>query len=341
MPASLNLDTPVSDLYKYRIARLGQTLSQRLAIALAAQTPNKRASRVTVADLLEYLPMRYEDRSRPARIRDLQDRKEASLELVTKLAGGYQVRNKRAFGRALYIFEISAEDPEKTGRPVLVWWFVSGAKAQDIIKYYAKRFSRGARFVTFGRWEWDARRGTFALHLNKPADELEMLPSNGEPCATIPVEPPTTEDPGDPKVNAIHVGRPVPVYRKLGEFQSQRVREIIYGVLAQLPGDTIPESLPPDLIKRQNLISKERALREIHFPSENADLSSYENFRSAAHVRLIFEDFFWLAFGLILRRGQRRRESKGRTIRIDSSVKNAIGAVLPFKLTGAQRRVVK
>ena len=339
MPASLNLDTPVSDLYKYRIARLGQTLSQKLATALAAQSPNKRAGSVTVSDLLEYLPMRYEDRSSPARIRDLRDRKEASLELVTKLAGGYQVRNKRAFGKSLYIFEISAEDPERTGRPVLVWWFVSGLKAQEIIKYYAKRFNRGSRFVTFGRWVWDARRGTYALHLNKPADELEMLPSNGKPGTTQPVE--TKESREDPKINAIHVGRPVPIYRKLGEFPSQRVREIIYGVLALLPSDTIAESLPLNLTKRQNLISRERALREIHFPPDTSDLNTYEHFRSAAHVRLIFEDFFWLSFGLMLKRGQRQKESKGRTIRIDSGVKNAIASVLPFRLTAAQRRVVK
>src|SRR5437763_1820166 len=40
--------------------------------------------------------------------------------------------------------------------------------------------ARGARFVAFGRWEWDARRNTFALRLNKP-DELEMLPGTFTP----------------------------------------------------------------------------------------------------------------------------------------------------------------
>ncbi|HLA09062.1 MAG TPA: ATP-dependent DNA helicase RecG [Pyrinomonadaceae bacterium] len=339
MPSSLSLDTPVSHLYKYRIGRLGQVLSQKLAVALAAQLPNKNASQVTVGNLLEYLPMRYEDRSRPAGIRDLQAGREASLELITKLAGGYQVRNRRGFSRSLYIFEISAEDPEKSGRPVVVWWFVSGGHAQDIIRYYTKKFNRGARFVTFGRWEWDARRGTFSLHLNKPADELEMLPGSIADAGTITTA--TRRNGEEQRINAIHVGRPVPVYRKLGEFQSQRVREILYGVLDQLPSKSIPESLPPDLLKRQNLISRERALREIHFPPAEADLSTYENFRSAAHVRFIFEDFFWLAFALMLKRGHRRKESKGRSVRIDSDVKNAIAAILPFKLTAAQRRVVK
>ena len=62
---------------------------------------------------------------------------------------------------------------------MVVWWFVSGAHARDIIDYYTKRFMRGARFITFGPWEWDKRRATFTLKLDKPADELEMLPSVG------------------------------------------------------------------------------------------------------------------------------------------------------------------
>ena len=40
----------------------------------------KSAAEVTVEDLLTYFPMRYEDRSRPALIRDLHDGVEASYE---------------------------------------------------------------------------------------------------------------------------------------------------------------------------------------------------------------------------------------------------------------------
>jgi ATP-dependent DNA helicase RecG len=81
-------------------------------------------------------------------------------------------------------------------------------------------------------------------------------------------------------------------------------------------------------------------LRKIHFPSEDAPLTQYEQARSPAHLRLIFEDFFWLAFGLVLKRGQRIKESKGGIIKIDNRVKESIASVLPFKLTRAQRRVV-
>src|SRR6266498_3658256 len=181
MPEPITLDTRIDELYKYNIARLGETLSRKLAQALASYAGKKSAGEANVEDLLSYLPMRYEDRSNLARIRDLQEGMEASLELYAKLAGGYQVGKKRGYGQPkLFIFEVTATDKEKTGRPVVVWWFVSGAHAHDIVNYYTKRFTRGARFITFGRWEWDKRRATFSLKLNKPADELEMLPAEIE-----------------------------------------------------------------------------------------------------------------------------------------------------------------
>ncbi len=345
MPFALSLDTSVSQLHEYRIARLGQTTAHKLAVALASQV-KRVAAEVTLEDLLLYLPMRYEDRSNLTRIADLEEGQEASLELYTKLAGGYQVRNKRSFGSQLFIFEVSATDATRSGKPVVVWWFVSGPHAHDIVTYYAKRFTRGSRFITFGRWEWDTRRGTFALRLNKPADELEMRPiqataTNDESDDEGLAGPHTLDDGSDPDLAAIHAGRCVPIYRKLGDLQSKRLREIIHAVLSLLPNAAIKESLPSDLRQRQHLMGRAQALREIHFPPDRARLADYEQSRSPAHVRLIFEDFFWLAFGLLLKRGLRIKEAKGAKIKIDTSVKDSIAAVLPFKLTGAQRRVVR
>jgi ATP-dependent DNA helicase RecG len=348
MAAPFSLSTPIEELYRYRLARLGQNLSQKLAHALANHVGKKDKSTATVEDLLSYLPMRYEDRSNPSRIRDLTEGKEASLELVVKIAGGYQVRNRRSFGRSkLFIFEVTATDPDKTGRPVVVWWFVSGSNAYDIVTYYTKRFTRGARFITFGRWEWDKRRGTFALRLNKPADELEMLPPAKGPgegeneTPSIENESDAEEERGDPALAAIHVGRRVPIYRKLGEFSSKRVREIVHAALALLPDSAIPETIPVDLRQRRKLIARPDAIRKIHFPSEDTPLALYDQARSPAHLRLIFEDLFWVALAISVKRGRRIKESKGAVIKIDQATKLRIARVLPFKLTEAQRRVVK
>src|SRR5262249_13684475 len=152
----------------------------------------------------------YEDRSRLAQIRDLTNGMEASLELEVKLAGGYQVKNRRTFGSTrLFIFEVVAFDPGRTGREVMVWWFVSGRKAFEIIKYYTKKLERGVRFITFGRWEWDTRRGTYSLHLHKPADELELLTPLSRPGKEDATD--SEEQESDPSLAAIHVGRRVPI----------------------------------------------------------------------------------------------------------------------------------
>ncbi len=351
MAPPFSLSTPIDELHKYRLARLGQNLSHKLAHALRNHVGKKENSAATVEDLLSYLPMRYEDRSNPARIRDLTEGIEASLELVVKNAGGFEVRNRRSYRRSrLFIFEVVANDPDRTHQDVVVWWFISGPHAHDIVDYYKKRLTRGARFITFGKWDWDKRRATFSLRLNKPADELEMLPSaETENAATDKsVENKTDDvvgldavDSGDPALAAIHVGRRVPIYRKLGEFSSKRVREIVHAALGLLPDSAIPETLPEDLRQRRKLIARADALRKIHFPSEDTPLALYDQARSPAHLRLIFEDLFWVSMAISLKRGRRMKEPKGTSIKIDQPTKLRIASVLPFKLTDAQRRVVR
>src|ERR1041385_4743276 len=263
MPSAISLNTPIEDLHSFRIARLGETLSHKLAKALATQTHKKNPAEVTVEDLLTYFPMRYEDRSRPALIKELRDGMEASLELTVTQAHGYPV--KKGYGRPqLFIFEVAGVDAAKTGREVIVWWFVSGRRAYDIVKYYTARLVRGTRFITFGKWEWEARRNTYKLRLNRPADELEVLlpPDDDDPEQTEENRP-------DPSLAAIHVGQRVPVYRKLGDFNSKRVREIVHAVLANLD-ESIEETLPSDLLNRTHLIGRAQALREIHFPPQSA-----------------------------------------------------------------------
>ncbi|HYO92502.1 MAG TPA: hypothetical protein VEQ40_12735 [Pyrinomonadaceae bacterium] len=283
----ITLDTPITSLYRFGVPRLGQPTARKLALALATVAGKQDAAEATVEDLLNYLPMRYEDRSNMGRISELRHGTEASLELYVRVAGGFQVgRNRGPKQPKLYIFEITASDPERTGKPVVVWWFVSGRAAERIIAYNRQRFTRGVRFIAFGQWEWDTRRNTFSLKLNNPADEIETLPgiwtppehallrlaeegenggASGESSASQArdeeeeAEDDSSEDDAldeeeavdDPATAAIHVGRRVPVYRKLGEFRAKRLREIMHAVLSRVDDDSIEETLPSDLIGRQ------------------------------------------------------------------------------------------
>ncbi|HJQ32192.1 MAG TPA: ATP-dependent DNA helicase RecG, partial [Pyrinomonadaceae bacterium] len=130
------------------------------------------------------------------------------------------------------------------------------------------------------------------------------------------------------------------VYRKLGEFRTKRLREIVHAVLSRLDDAAFVETLPAELITRQRLASRADATRRIHFPSDDAPLAEYERARSPAHLRLIFEEFFWVALAIGLRRDERVREPKGALIEVTPHVEHRIMSVLPFELTGAQDRAV-
>src|SRR5215218_4168315 len=201
----VKLDTPIVELYRFGIPRFGQPTARKLALALAQASARADAAEATAEDLLNYLPMRYEDRSNLARIEDLTDGVEASLDLYVRVAGGFQVgKNRGPKAPPLYIFEVTASDPERTGKPVVVKWFVSGRQAGRIVAYHKQRFQRGARFVAFGKWEWDARSNTYALMLAKP-DELEMLPGTYAPPENALIrlaEQAQGDSDGGPRVNS-------------------------------------------------------------------------------------------------------------------------------------------
>lgn len=348
----ISLSTPLIELHKYEIANLSSAMARKLAMAVAVYAYKNDLSETTVEDLLNYFPMRYEDRSNFMQIDQLVAETEATVELYVRVSGGFKVgKNRSPKAPPLYIFEITAGDAERTRKPVVVWWFVSGKIAPRVINYYQSRFSRGTRFVAYGSWEWDSRRNTFSLRLNKP-DELEILPnledidSFGllknlpEEKTNVDSDEDLLEDTENPEFAMIHSGRHVPVYRKLGQFQTKRLREIIFSVLENLDKNSVIDRLPEELIERQKLVSRYEAIRQIHFPPENSSIKDYAAARSDAHLRLIFEEFFWVSFALQLKRGDRAKEPKGTIIEISPKTFERIESLLPFTLTGAQQRVI-
>jgi ATP-dependent DNA helicase RecG len=338
----LQTTTPILDLHRFPAIGISARLSRRLAESVAAFAFKPEIAGATVADLLNYFPMRYEDRSNLVRIDELSPNVDASVELYVRVSGGYRVgKNRSAKAPPLFIFEINAADAERLQRPVVVWWFVSGRTSQRIIQYYQERFARGVRFVAFGRWEWDSRRGTLAMRVAR-ADDLEILPpvgEAGEGLGSFDAED-LDEDRETPGLSTIHTGRGVPVYRKLGNFRTKRIRELIFCILREMDRASVTDSLPADLLERNELIARADAFSGIHFPPENSRISEYQRFRSPAQRRLIFEEFFWLNLLLGIRRQERLRETKSARFNIGPTERESVLALSPFKLTGAQIRTI-
>jgi len=354
----IKISTPLVELSGAQLVGLSSANRRKLAVAVAGFAAKTDPESATVEDLLNYFPARYEDRSNLISIDKIEDGMEAAVEVYVKVSGGFRVgKNRNPRQPPLYLFEISGADAARSQRPVVVKWFVSGKAADRIVAYYQERFARGTRFVAYGRWERDERRNTFALMVNKP-EELEILPGLGLDFGSVTSASAGTsvdiqaaaaghsdsddlaEDRERPEFAPIHSGRRVPIYRKLGPFQTKRLREIIHNLVEELDHSSIAETLPADLIDRQKLLPRAQAVKEIHFPPDDSSIAEYEMCRSRAHIRLIFDEFFWLSFSMQLLRGERQKEPKGTVIEISNTTKDRLKKLLPFMLTDAQKRVV-
>ena len=119
---ALRLDTPIIELFQHDIAKLSANMARKLAQAVAGYADKSEPGDATVEDLLNYFPMRYEDRSNFLQIDQLYDGIEASVELYARVSGGFQVgKNRGPKQPPLYIFEVSGGDRERTRKPVVVW----------------------------------------------------------------------------------------------------------------------------------------------------------------------------------------------------------------------------
>lgn len=137
--------------------------------------------------------------------------------------------------------------------------------------------------------------------------------------------------------NLIHTKRIVPKYALTAKLTAKMLRMWMRTALDTY-GQQIPEILPLQLRQRQNLMDRQSALNEIHFPTSEAH-------RKAAQKRLAFEEFFLLSVGMELKK-DRKISQEGIAFRIDTQTQNNSPALLrdfiaslPYELTGAQKRV--
>ena len=254
----------------------------------------------TVEDLLAYTPFRYEDRSNVKAIAQL-----APGETATVLA---EVQSAKISGfkrKNLGLFEAVCTDVSRS--KLVCKWFHGG--------YLADRFTPGLKVALFGKIELDSYTGE--LQMMHP--EFEVLSGDEE---------------GDA---ALHTGRVVPIYEAAGKITTRVFRTLIHRVLDELP--PMDDPLPAMYRQRLKLPDRWTALKALHFPSQEDDLRLLNAFRSPAQFRLIFEEFFWLECGLALKK-QKARVLPGISFDLNERVREKIKAMLPFKPTGAQKRVL-
>ena len=128
----------------------------------------------------------------------------------------------------------------------------------------------------------------------------------------------------------VHVGRIVPVYGTTEELSQRMLRRIIYQTVVNYAGK-VKDVLPPDMIKKLNLMPISQALTQIHFPSDMKSLAS-------ARERLVYEELFLFETGLSRIQQHIRKDGVARLPK--TSLPDDFLALLPFPLTEAQHQVI-
>ncbi|MFB3829141.1 MAG: ATP-dependent DNA helicase RecG [Bryobacteraceae bacterium] len=225
-------------------------------------------------------------------------------EMATVIAEVVSARLSGFKRRDLGMFEARFSD---SSRAILVGkWFHGG--------YLANVLAPGMRLALFGKIEFD----NYAGELTVLHPEFEILTGDGEDAA-------------------LHVGRIVPIYEAPGKLTTRQVRAWVHRVLNEAP--PLPDRLPAHIKASLRFPDRAAAVRELHFPPAETDLRLLNAFRTQAQFRLIFEEFFWLETGIALKR-MKARTQPGISFKLNQSVRERIKAMLPFKPTGAQKRVL-
>jgi ATP-dependent DNA helicase RecG len=261
---------------------------------------------MTVADLLGYLPFRYEDRVRFTKIAEIVPGQIATVLGEVGAGGGNTVRF-RGGGRPP-VFHVTIRD----GSGQLHARFFHGA-------YLEGRLKEGQRLVVHGKVDFDPQR----------PNRFEMVNPEMEVVSAV------EEAPGD----STEVGRIVPVYEAIGGISSRMLRKIIYAVLRDFDGD-VPDPLPVEIRERYRFPARREALLYSHFPPKDESVEKLNTFRSPAQARLIFEEFFYYQLAMALRR-LREHRVQGIAMRVrEDKVREALKRILPFKPTTAQKRAL-
>jgi len=260
----------------------------------------------TVEDLLLHLPFRYEDRLNPRALNELKPGETASV--IGEVRGAVLLRTKR-----MPIFEMTVGQGLQSMKAM---WFHG--------KYLEGRFHAGQMVALFGKVE-PSRSGR-GFKMIQP--QFEVLPSGSD----------------DALDRVLEVGRITPVYESLGgsKLASRWIRRTVWNILEELKGgfpETLPGSLPASVLRRLDLVSREQALREVHFPPAGTAMAQLQGAGTPAHRRLIFEELFYLELGLEVKR-RKFQEKTGIVFETGEKVRAALREILPFHPTAAQKRAL-
>ena len=248
----------------------------------------------TWGDLIEYYPYKYVDRSKVYPIRELS----GDMPLV-------QIKG------AIQGFEEFGEGRKKR----IVAHFSDGRDVVDLVWFGGKNwvydtYKPGTEYIVFGKPQPYNGRYQFAHPDMEKASNLQLSTMGMQPYYI------TTQTMKDRGVT------------------SRAMEKMTKALVARIPQGSIAETLLEDQIRRLHLISRDDALRKIHYPQSLRDVQQ-------AQERLKFEELFYVQLNILRYATEQRHKYRGFAFsRVGEPLNVFYKNNLPFELTNAQKRVV-
>ena len=196
---------------------------------------------------------------------------------------------------------------------MLVAHFSDGYGVVDLVwfrsaQYIIKSYKVGTEYIVFGKPSAYNGRFQFAHPDIDDASKLQISEMGMQPFYGL------TEN-----------------MKKRG-YTSRSIERITRSLVSILP--PLPETLPDFIVNRLHLVSRDAALRMIHYPHSHQEMQK-------AQVRLKFEELFYVQLNILRYASDQRRKYRGYVFNRIGDIFNGFYAHnLPFELTGAQKRVM-
>lgn len=139
--------------------------------------------------------------------------------------------------------------------------------------------------------------------------------------------------------DSLHFRRIVPIYSESEGLHQKTIRKIVHSALSMtLP--ILESPIPAYICDERKLPPLKESILSLHFPASMDIVSQLETGQSPYLRRLIYEEFFFFELGMALRRKEVSFE-KGISFKTNGELVQRFYRLLPFNLTGAQRRVIR
>lgn len=249
----------------------------------------------TYKDLIEYYPFRYIDRTKFYKINELQQ-STAEVQILGVITEIRLVNQKRG-KRLVATFE------DDTGYIELVWF--------KGYKWIRDQLKTDQPYVAFGKLNF-YKGQTSMVH-----PDLDLLEDFKKDFAV--------------KLQPVYHSTEMLGKYNLGNRFFNKSLKILFSELQSPLIDAIPNSISEEL----KLMSRSKAIFNIHFPQSNEHLSK-------AQFRLKWEEFFFIQLQLVRKNMYQKHKIKSYKFeQIGDYFNSFFNNVLPFELTNAQKKVLK